>query len=131
MRDEPHPGLRRIRQIRLHRLPELQRPILHLAPHRHRPSSEAFQMIAAGQHGEIRQGDLIRVAGDDGRHAEVLCGHGFGGQVELEVAAVVELGPLEFAVRGDEGVAGVEAEGEGDVLAVGGGGGDGWFYEYG
>jgi hypothetical protein len=49
--------------------------------------------------------------------------------MELEVPAVVEFGPLEFEVRGDEVLACVDGCGEGDVLAVGGGGGYGWIVD--
>jgi hypothetical protein len=49
--------------------------------------------------------------------------------VELEVTPVVEFGPLEFEVRGDEVLACVDGRSEGDVLAVGGGGGYGWIVD--
>ena len=38
--------------------------------------------------------------------------------LELEVAAVVEFGPLEFAVGGDECLRGEIGAGESDVLTV-------------
>ena len=38
--------------------------------------------------------------------------------LELEVATVVEFGPLEFAVGGDEGLRGEIGAGESDVLTV-------------
>lgn len=45
--------------------------------------------------------------------------------LELEVAAVVEFGPLQLAVVGDQVGTSVVGGCEGDVLTGGGGGGDG------
>lgn len=115
--------LGRIRDIRLHRLPELHRPVLDRASHRH-TVPKPLQPIRAALHAEVRKRDLVRVPRDDCWHAVVLRGDGGAVNVELEVAAVVELGPLELAVRGYERRGGVDAGGEGDVLAVGRGGGD-------
>jgi len=51
--------------------------------------------------------------------------HGVVRDLELVVAAVVEFGPLQLGVGGDEAVATAVVVGDGNVLAGGGGGADG------
>ena len=122
MRNEINTRLRRIGNIRLHRLPKLDRPILHRTPHRN-TGSKPLQPIRAAQNREVGERDLVRVPRDDRWHPVILCLDGRFVDVQLEVAAVVDLGPLQFAVCSNQGGAGFYAGGEGNVLSVGGGGG--------
>ena len=108
----------------LHHAP-LQTPTLH-NPTRHRPLNPVLPTLDRN----IRQTNLIRVPRHDRRHAEV---GGFDfvvGDVQFEVAAVVEVVPVEFRVGGFEPVGVFVGGGEGDVLAVGAGGGDGGAGEF-
>lgn len=70
-----------IRDIGLLRQSDLQRPILH-----NTAANRAAQSVGARFDGEVAQADLVGVAGEQGRHAEVLCGGLIIVHVELIVA---------------------------------------------
>ena len=130
MRDEIQARRRRIRLIRLHRPPALERPILHHPSTRHARRA-AIQGISSAQHRKVGQADLVRVAVDNGGQAEVARVDGIVADVQLKVSAIVQLAPLQFAVGADEPGAGVVGGGDGDVLPGGAGtryGGPGEFH---
>lgn len=80
---------------------------------------EPVQAVLAGHDGEVGQRDLSRVAGHDGRHAEVQRVDLARRDVQLVVAAVVDLLPLQLAVGAHEPLGRLHAAGDGDVGAVG------------
>ena len=121
MRHKPESRIRRVRHISHDGLSPLQRSILDNAT-----TSSAIRgpmkPILPSEDSEVPKRDLIRVPVHDGRHAEVAGIDGRLVDVQLEVAAVVQLAPLQLAVGRDEGLAGFAGECKGDVLAVGAGG---------
>jgi len=76
-----------------------------------------LERIGSVQDREIRQADLVRVAIDDRGQAEEVGGDGVVANLELEVAAVIEFRPLEFAVVVDQVGTGVVGARDCDVLA--------------
>lgn len=105
----------------------LQRPVLHhTTAHRRVP----LQLVGATQDREVRQADFVRVPVDDGGKAEVVGRDATLADLQLEVAAVVDFRPLQLAVGADQEAAGVVGFGEGDVLAVRAGAGDGGAGEF-
>lgn len=120
MADEPLPSSSIIRHIRDLDLPTLERPSLNLPA-----SNRASQPVVVFLHREIGNRDLVRVASDDSRKPEVLRLDFFLGEVELEVATVVDLAPLQLWVVGGEPVRFIVGVLDGDVLAVGRRRGDG------
>ena len=115
MRDEIFARLRVLGDIGLDRLTVLERAVLDPAAS---GSGVTRQGVGAVFHREIRYADLVGVAVDDGRQAEVVGRHLLVADVQFEVAPVVELRPLQLAVVLGQVVAGVVGFREGDVLAV-------------
>jgi len=95
VRDEEDPSRSIIRRVRHHRLPQLQSPILHHTPAR---TWVSLQSVRPVQHCEVCQADFIRIAIDDCGQAKIASIDGVMADLELEVAAVIELGPLQFAI---------------------------------
>lgn len=113
MADKINPRIRIVSRIRHNQLPPLQRPILNHPTARHRVP---IQLVLTTKHSEVREADLVGVSVDDGRQPEVAGVDGVVADVQLEVAAVVELAPLQLAVVFDQVAACVVGGGEGDVL---------------
>lgn len=107
-----------LRDVRLRRLPELQRPVLHNPFPR---CGIPRKRIRAVHHREIRQADLVRVAVHHRWHAEVQRSHVVVRDLQFVVAAVVQFRPLQFAVECRQEVAGVVGPRDGDVLSRGAG----------
>ena len=87
MRYEIQPRDSIIGDIRLHGFPQLRRTILDHAS----AGTWSLQGVGPTQHCEVCQGDLIRVSVHDGWHAEVIRLDGLVAELQLEIAAVVEL----------------------------------------
>lgn len=82
-------------------------------------------MVGAAGNSEVGQGDLERSTLLDVRNAEVLSLDLLGGDLELEVAAVVSLGPLQRRGVLDDALGDLVGGRRGDVLAEGRRGGHG------
>ena len=99
MADEIYPGLGIIRAVSLDSASSLQRPVLYHPITWHGIPVES---IRAAHDCEVGQRDLVRIAVDDRRHAKVAGVDAIMTDMQLEVAAVVELAPLEFSVVGNQ-----------------------------
>ena len=64
----------------------------------HTPRYRPRKLIGSSNHAKVRQANLQRIASRDRRHAEVAGIDHVLGDVELEVAAVVALVPLQLGV---------------------------------
>ena len=84
-----------------------------------------MQSILAAQHGEVGKADLVRVAGLRSGDTEEFGLDGILVDLQFEVAAVEEFGPLEFGVDSYKAGAAAVGVGDRDVLPGGGGRGDG------
>lgn len=114
MTNEVNPSIRIIRTIRHDPLTTLQRSILHYTPTRHRIT---VQSVLAAKHRKICQADLIWVSVDDRRHPKVASIDRVLANMELEVAAIVQLTPLKFAIELYQVATSVVGGCERDVLA--------------
>lgn len=121
MADEVNTGIGIISRIRRDRLPSFQSPVRNHPAAGHRVPIE---LVRAAEHREVGQADLVGVSVDDGWQPEVACVDGVVADVQLEVAAVVELAPLQLAVVFDQVAACVVGGRDGDVVACGAGTGD-------
>lgn len=114
MTDRVESRIRAVRHIRLYSLASLQSSILHYSATNRRIS---LQSIRSTQHGKVCKADLVAISVDDSRHAKVACVHCVMTDVELKVPTVVQLTPLQLAVRSDEILARIVRFRDSDVLA--------------
>ena len=118
VRDKVEPSRRIIRRIRLHRLPTLQRSILH-NPSTGHTRRTPIQSVGPAQNGEVGQADLIRVPVDNGWQAKVARIDRIMANLQFKVSTIIQLIPLQFAIGADEPSAGIVGCCNGDVVASG------------
>jgi hypothetical protein len=119
--NKPLPTVSIVRNIAPTHSPILQRTMLNRAA-RDRP----LQRVSARLDSEVGQRDLQAVARAQVRQAKVAGADVLGGDLQLVVAAVVALLPLQFFVVADQKGGLIVGFDEGGVGAEGGVGGDGW-----
>ena len=115
--DEILPRLGILRNVRQYALPPLQSSMLHNTT-THHSVRRPLKRIRTIQNGEVGYANLVGIAIDNGRHSKIGRIHLFGRNMELKVPAVVELGPLQLAVRRDQGLGSLVGLGQSDVLAI-------------
>lgn len=68
----------------------------------HTTGNRTSEAVSTASDAEVGDGDLVRVAVDDGGCAEIVCVNSLVGHLQLEVAAVVQIVPLQLFVGGDQ-----------------------------
>jgi hypothetical protein len=110
--------IRAVGDVGLHCFAEFDRAVFDNTAHGSCPT-DSLERVRILHDGEVGQADLERVAVDDGQQAKVFGVDLLLRDAQLEVAAVVDLGLLQFLVVGDEGLTVVDGLRERQVLAVG------------
>lgn len=123
--DEPNASLSVVGSVSLLNLTDLESARLD-----NTTSNRSLQLVGTALDGKVGEGDLIRVAVDDGGHAKVVGSDLVVVDVQFKVSSVVDIVPLQLVVGVDEPVGGVVGGLEGDVLAVRARGGDGGTGEF-
>lgn len=115
MGDEIRPRLGVVGEIRLHGFAASQDSVLH---HPSTGHGVPIECIGPAQNGKVRQADLVGVPVDDGGHAEETGVDRAVADLQLKVAAIIELRPLEFTVCCYEIVTLVVGSFDGNVVAI-------------
>jgi hypothetical protein len=113
MADKVHTRISIIRNIRLLDLPSLQATALS-----NPTSNRSLQSVLAALDREVGQGDLVRIASDNGRQTEERGIDLVVGDLQLEVSTVVEVVPVEFGIGALKPITVVVRGDLGDILAV-------------
>ena len=109
-------------QIRLHRPSPSKRPVFNHPTARHWIT---LKCVRSGQYREVGKTDFFRAADPRVGDSKEIRLHGLLGDVKLEIASVVQLGPLKFAVVRQQSAADVVRRCDGNVLTTGAGAGNG------